>query len=134
MTEEERLNLSPEEVLREFFTSYANKNQHDMEFFLDQRHHGILWNLRNLKSLRLISIERTTDYKVEREINSEDGGNMIKQASTLGYQIETFLVTTEQIFFRESDSNWHNGELTETYILVKKTEDSPWEIYSFGFD
>ena len=132
MSEEERRSLSPEEVLREFFSSWADKNQHDMELFLEQRNHGILWNLRNQKSLQLITLENTTNNQVESDLNSGDG-NMIKEAAALGYQIETFVATFEQTFYCERDSNWSDGERTEMYILIKKTESSPWEVYAYGF-
>ena len=133
MTDEERQMLSPEEVLRGFFQCWSAKDQNGMDGFLDEPLRGAMWDFYNQRSLGIVSMRNSTEFQVKSELESGDNGNMVKQAAALGYQIETFIVKFESTFFDNNISPWTDGVYEYSYIIVKKAEDSPWVIYSYGF-
>ncbi|MDA8234786.1 MAG: DUF4829 domain-containing protein [Clostridia bacterium] len=104
--------MSAEQVVREHFKHWNDKNLTKLEETLTPDRKGITWEFNNLEYVKLLSIK-------EKPIK---GQNNQKE----------FDVVFNIKFKNGSGSGLSNGRFKWSYKLKKDTERSPWLIYDWG--
>jgi len=105
-------NISAEQVIKEHFRYWNDKNIAELEKTMTQERKGISWELNKLEYVKLISIKEK---------------KLIEQKNRKEFEVEF-----EVKFKNGSGSGLSDGKYTWSYMLKKETENSTWLIYDWG--
>ena len=105
-------NALPEQVVRDYFKYWNDKNVSKMEELMTSNNKGISWELEKLKYVKLISINESKSHQPNNQ--------------------KTFNVEFEIKFKDGSGSGLSDGKVFWPYVLRMDTEKSRWLIYGWG--
>ncbi len=125
---EGQANLSAKETITKFFEYRNDKDLVKMEQLLSDNRHGISWQLENLNSIEILSIEEDTTGKAKEDFIAYGFGKNFEKSNISVFQIE-FEVDYQGGF----GSGLDNGVHTWWYYLTRDSESSPWKIEDWGY-
>lgn len=106
-------NLSAEQVVRNYFMYWNEKNVNKLEKTLSPEKQGITWEMNKLEYVKLLSIK-------ENESATSDDNQKV------------FNVVFEIKFKDSSGSGLSDGKWTWSYMLRRDDKNKPWLIYDWG--
>lgn len=129
MYEENRLSLSPEEVIEYYYEFMIDRNLRGVRLTVTEwNYDNSYWRGRNIVHLELLSIEEAdSDYWLaliddERWLASFHLENV--------YDMRVFLATRN--IQRREEWGFNDGNVEFFHILVRETTESPWMIHASG--
>ena len=113
------VDLSPEEVVINYFKYRNEKNLNLLKATVIDRHKRTNWELNTLDRVEILSIEEVVEGIVLSDYHAEEA-----------YDFKLFEVEYEISFKKETTQR--SGVHVWRYSVIKETEDSPWLIDYWG--